>query len=260
LKRGISDSVYFEEVEVNTPLWNALAAMNSEDVWVYHPLAPQAHWYIDLPENNPSDYWKKYSSKDRREMRSRAKNLTHELIRITLPEQVPYFLEQASMVASKSWQGKRLGGRIQPTAENRVLMETLARAGALRSYLLQHEGKSIAYIFDVQWQREVVGEEMGFDLEFSKFKPGHVLMHRSLEDLIEFNTPLCKSMGFGDAQYKKYLGTRTTMTAPVVLARRSLRPMIYLGLDYLRKRASRGMRRILKDASLMQKIRQKYRR
>jgi hypothetical protein len=50
------------------------------------------------------------------------------------------------------------------------------------------------------------------------------------------------------------------MTAPVVLARRSLRPMAYLGLDYLRKRASGGVRRILKDASLMQKIRQKYRR
>src|SRR5207249_4733299 len=112
-------------------------------------------------------------------------------------EQVDEFLDQAHRVSRQSWQAKRLGVRIRNTPEERAYYEFLASQGALRSYVLEHRGRPVAFEFGIQWNGRFVFEETGYDAAFAGHSPGTVLLFRILEDLIARDTPELLDFGYG---------------------------------------------------------------
>jgi CelD/BcsL family acetyltransferase involved in cellulose biosynthesis len=254
------DFVLFEEVECDSALWQALRAEASRGgVVFFAPEPPQPHWRIQFPDP-PADYWKQFPSKMRNNLRRAAKKLEHTLVCCSTPADVPRFLEGAHAVSRRSWQAKRLGLRVHNSPQEQRLLQFLASVGALRCYLLEQQGRPLAFELGIQWQGRFSFEETGYDTAYAGQSPGTVLLFRILEDLVERQTPRWCDFGFGDGLYKRDFGNHQTLTAPVFLMRRGGRPLLARALLRSRAALSRGGRAVLRRLRFLSALRRGYRK
>lgn len=261
LASGAAECVLFEDLEVGSPIWRA--AVKSERAGrlrvFSHPTPPQLHWWLRFPQP-PEHYWQQHSSKTRNTLRRKLKKLPHALVRCTRPEDVPTFLARAEAVSRRSWQGQRLGVRLRNAARHRQQLVALARRGALRSYLLETGGRAVAFLLGVQDGGVFRYEEVGFDPALHKLSPGTVLFLEVLADLMAERCPEAIDFGLGDAGYKQMFATDKTLSGPLVLASRALRPTAAVAIDRLHRIADRGARYFLREAGLYEQVRRLYRR
>jgi hypothetical protein len=262
IRQGGPDSsfVLFEDIEVESPLWRALADETTRrDVTVLYPFPPQQHWWIDFP-SNPADYWKKFSNKTRSTFRRKAAQLKHSLRCFSQPAEVSEFLEKAHEVSGRSWQAKRQGLRIANSEGERRLFHFLASQNAWRSYVLESDQKPLAFVVGIQWRGTFTFDESGFDTAYADQSPGTVLLYRLLEDLIARDTPQRFDFGSGDGGHKQLFGNRQTMSGPVLLFRRGVRPLLAWSIMRAQYAVSKCLRACLKQGRLLSVVRKLYRR
>jgi hypothetical protein len=218
---GDADCLFFEDVEVGSTLWDALAdAKEQPGVTLLYPAEPQAHWWIRFPERS-EDYWKAFSHRTRNTFRRRQKKFSHTITCFQGPNEAGAFLDKAHEVSKKSWQSQKLGLRIRNGPEERSYWETIAAHGAMRSYLLEHEGNPCAFMLASQWNGCFLPEEIAYDPAHAAFAAGTVLLLGILQDLLARDTPRLLDFGFGDNEYKRVFGNEQRMSGPVLLVRRS---------------------------------------
>jgi hypothetical protein len=252
--------VLFEDIEVQSPLWQALHEEAARgEVVVYYPEKPQPHWWIRFPDK-PEEYWIRFSSKTRYNFRRAAEKLEHSVTCFSEKESVPGFLEKAHEVSKRSWQMKRLGVRIGNTPEEKVFYEFLASQGAMRAYVLEQNGRPLAFEVGILWNGSFVLEETGYDASYVHYSPGTVLLYRVLQDLIARDTPHLVDFGFGDGEYKRLFANEQTASGPVLLMRRSFRPMLAMWIDRFRHSLSRGFRAASNGLHILHALRRVYRR
>jgi Acetyltransferase (GNAT) domain len=254
------ECIYIEDLEVDSPLRTALDEVGAEgraSVWC--PSQPEPHWWVEFPQP-AKDYWKRFSGKSWSDVRSKARKLKHRVATFTRAEQVPEFLAKAHEVSKQSWQARRLGLRMTNTPEQKWFYDFLAAQGALRSYILEQDGKPLAFECGIQWGGCFTFEETGYDRAYAQQSPGMVLMLRVLEDLVARDAPALCDFGYGDAPYKRLFGTRQTASGPVMLVRRGLRPAAVLGLQKLGRGLIRGSRAALNRIRLLTRLRSRYRK
>ncbi len=259
---GRADCVYLEDVQTTSPLWQAAARARQQrrDLVVAYPRPVQPHWWIEFPAK-PDDYWtQQFSGPTRRTLKKKLKKFAHEIRYFTKSDDVEPFLARAHELSAKSWQGKRLGLRIRNDERERALWGQVARLGAFRSYVLEHEGRPVSFGLGAQWNGHYFFEEMGFDAELADLSPGTVLTARILEDLIARDTPRFFDFGYGDGPYKHYFGNRQTASGPVLLVRRGLVPLTALRLEQAHQAVARLVRAGLKKCSVFGVLRKLYRR
>jgi CelD/BcsL family acetyltransferase involved in cellulose biosynthesis len=254
------DCLYLEDLEVGSPLWDQASELGQAGrVRVLQPSAPQPHWWIRFPEV-AADYWKQFSSKSRNTLRRKVKKLEHRLVSFRAPESVPEFLERAHQVSRHTWQSRRLGLRVKSSPEERQLYGALAERGALRSYVLEHRGRSIAFLIGVRYRDHFRYEEVGYHPELADRSPGTVLLSRVLEDLIADDCPALFDFGAGDADYKRQFANHQTETGPLLLVSRALRPSAVVAAFRARQAADQRIRSLLRRTGLYQRLRRLYRR
>jgi hypothetical protein len=254
------ECVYFEDLEVGSPLQTALDEAGAKGrARVWYPSPAQPHWWVEFPQP-ATDYWKRFSGKSWYDVRSKARKLKHSVAMFTRADQVPAFLAQAHEVSKQSWQARRLGLRMKNTPEERWFYDFLAAQGALRCYILEQDGKPLAFECGIQWSGCFTFEETGYDRAYAQQSPGMVLMFRVLEDLVARDAPALCDFGYGDAPYKQLFGTRQTFSGPVMLVRRGLRPSAVLGLQKLGRSLIRGSRAALNKVRLLSSLRRRYRK
>lgn len=250
----------FETVEVGSPLWTALhAAPASSAVSIHVLAAPQPRWYLDFPTDG-SDYWNRFSSKSRKNLRRTASQLDHEIRRATRAADVPDLLEWLSRVSAASWQGRRLGVRFRNEEATSRRLESLAGIGALRSYVLFHAGTPVAFVHGTQFGDCYTFEETAYDGSLAAASPGRILCLRMIEDLLGERTPARLDFGAGDAEYKRFFGTRSVSCASLLLVRRSLATRAGLSAVRLVQRAEQAARGALRRTSAYRNLRNLYRR
>lgn len=255
-----AEFVLFEDTLVDSPLWKCLQEASKDGrAAVWYPYPPQAHYFIRFPDP-PELYWKRFSGKARYNLRAAARKLPHRVIQYTRPEQVAEFLARANAISGRSWQGKRLGLRMQDSPESRREYGFLAAQGAWRSYILEHEDQPLAFQLGFQWNGCFMLEETGYVQAYAHQSPGSVLMFRVVEDLLAHQTPSLCDFGAGDGAYKRFYGTEQTVSGPVLLVRRSPRTRAVLGLHRLSRGAGRGLRTLLKGLRLHSYVRNLYRK
>jgi CelD/BcsL family acetyltransferase involved in cellulose biosynthesis len=88
----------------------------------------------------------------------------------------------------------------------------------------------------VQWKGCFITEETGYDQGYASHSPGRVLYYRVIQDLVERNSPRLMSMGFGDAEYKEIWANKQSLSGPVMLVRRSMRPMLAMRFEQCRRK------------------------
>jgi CelD/BcsL family acetyltransferase involved in cellulose biosynthesis len=254
-----ADCLYIEDLDQGSPLWQALQARtDTAGLSVEQPRTSQPHWRIQFPRP-ASDYWKTVSSKSRYKTRRAARDLPHEVRRYTAPEDVQPFLASAEQISRRSWQGRRIGLRLEQSDRFRDHFEGLARLGALRSYVLFHQDRPAAFVYGWQWNGRFEYEEIGYDSELADHAPGRVLLYRVLEDLVADDTPEILDFGCGDAEYKRVFGTHESASGPLVIASDSVRTQLWSGLRHTGATMDRGMRGFLRRTGLYEKARRLYR-
>jgi len=258
---GGCDFVNFDDLEVGCQLWEELwgASASGGKVMLYQPLAPQPHWWIEFPEK-PEEYWGHFAAKALRNIRREARRFEHTVKCVTRAQDVEGFLEAAHSVAQATWLAKRSGMRVTNSAQERDFFTALAAKGALRSYLVEHEGTPVAFAIGVQWKGCYRYEETGYDMAHAKYSPGTIMLLRMIEDMIARDTPRLMDFGFGHAEYKRLFCTRQTQSAPVLLMPRTLRFQSLIFAQRAIHKASALGRLALQRARLLRRIRQAYRR
>jgi hypothetical protein len=258
LARGESDVVLIEDLEERSAVWNAARRLaGAGRLSLHEPSPPQAHWFIDLP-TPASDYWAQFNAKRRGNLKRAVKKLSHEIVRTTSAADVPAFVRDAEAVSRRSWQGKRLGLRVHAGRE--AELSALARVGALRAYVLHHEGQPVSFLLGLQQGSRFVVDEIGYHADLAKDSPGTVLLCRVIDDLIAERTPRSVDFGAGDAAYKALFGNRQASSAPLMLVARRAMPQLALGMARMAWRVDRGARDLLRRSGLYERVRRAYRR
>ena len=254
-----ADCLYIEDLDHDTPLWQALRdRMDDASLTIAQPRPSQPHWRIRFPRP-AGDYWQSVSAKSRYKTRRAARDLPHEVRRYTAPEDVQTFLACAESISQRSWQGRRIGVRLALNDRFRAHFDTLARLGALRSYVLHHQDRPAAFVYGWQWNGRFEYEEIGYASELADHAPGRVLLYRVLEDLVAQDTPEVLDFGCGDAEYKRVFGTHESASGPLVIASDTVKTQIWSGLRHTRAAVDRGMRGFLRRTGLYEKARRLYR-
>lgn len=226
LRAGVADWVFFDDVEVDSPLWKLLADSNqAPGVAVFYPSPPQPRWRLRFPDN-PADVWKNFSKRAQENFRKRVKKFPHQLHCYRNESEAGEFLEKAHQISLKSWQTQHLGLRVPLNPDQRQRWERVARMGAMRSYILEHDGAPVAFMQSVQWKDRFLGIETGYDQAYARFSPGTVLLVRMLADLLAQETPRRLDFGWGDAEYKKMFSNERTLSGRVLLVRRAVKPLL----------------------------------
>jgi hypothetical protein len=253
------DCIYIEDLDHDTPLWQALhERRQAVGLSIEQPRPSQPHWRIRFPRP-ASGYWQSVSAKSRYKTRRAARDLAHEVKRYTAPADVEPFLAGAEYISQRSWQGKRLGPRLGLNERFRAHFDALARLGALRSYVLLHQDRPAAFVYGWQWNGRFEYEEIGYDGTLADHAPGRVLLYRVLEDLVADGTNEVLDFGSGDAEYKRVFGTHESTSGPVVIASDTVKAQIWSGLRHTRTAVDRGMRGFLRRTGLYEKARRLYR-
>lgn len=259
LRSGEEDLLFFRDIEVDSPLWNALIGVDDRRVAVIRPSESQVHRWIDFPLP-AEDYWKKFSSKSRYNLRRQAKQFDHSVSFYSERGDVGPFLEKAHLISMKSWQTKRLGLRIKNSPEERTYWELVASRGAMRSYVLEQGDVPVAFLLGVQWKGCFVVEEIGFDPAYRDSAPGSILLFRVLEDLTSRSSPELLDFGFGDNVYKQIYGNRATQSGSIILLRQSFLPMAVMKLEETRRASLDRARAISKRLGIFSHIKKIYKK
>jgi hypothetical protein len=258
---GAGDCVLFEDLEVDSPLWTLLSEEGrraDSKVALFYPGQPQPHWWIRFPEKR-EEYWNHFSKKTRYNIRRSAKKLEHTLLCYRDPQDVPALLEKAHHVSTKSWQAKRRGLRVRNSRGERNFWSGIAACGGLRSYVLEQNGRPLAFVIGLQWGGCYTYEEIAYDRTYAEHSPGTVLLFRLLEDLIARDPPHLLDFGFGDGEYKHVFGNHQTQSGPMLLVRRGWRPLTVMRLRQLRTTLAIQLRAGIKRLGLTG-LRRLYRR
>ncbi len=138
-------------------------------------------------------------------------------------DQVDAFYESAFAIAEKSWQHNNLGRCLEETTLYRNNLQSLARLGALRAYLLKCGGVPCAFVIGYQYEDILQFEQTAFSSDFARFSPGTVLYYMMLEDLYRHRPPRLVNHGVGVTPHKRLFSNRETLDTSVCLFRPTIR-------------------------------------
>jgi hypothetical protein len=242
LSSGQEQYLTIDDLETHSSLWQALHELDGRHFAVFHTRPPEAHWWLDFPEN-PADYWtRQFSSKTRSKLRSKAKKLGAKLVHCRTPEDVPGFLRKVDEVWDQSWKVRRLSKRIKTDAIACAYWQRVAAMGLLRAYTLEVEGKPIAFRRGVQRDGTLYFDQSAYVEALEAHSPGTVLTSEVLSDVIANNPPRLVDFGYGDIHHKKFFCNRYTMSGALVIVPRRALPMTVMCAEQARRRTIQAVK------------------
>jgi len=232
---------------------------------VFQPAPMQTHHRIAFPTEvaegtaRADVYWQSnFTSKTRNTLRRKLKQFENgRLERVTQPEQVADYLVQAHEISKHSWQTELLGLRVQNDEREMALLTTLASQGALRSYVLWQGDVPVSFCFGTQHNGVFMYEEVAYDRRHAEASPGQVLVLQMLDDLLAYDAPREFDFGFGDAEYKRQFGNRTSHSGPLWLLRPGLKSALITSYINGRRGLVQGLRGMLVKAGLLSWVKQR---
>lgn len=173
-------------------------------------------------------------------------------------EQLGRFIERASEIGAKSYQGSL---RIGVTNSHRwhTHLGVLAGIGCLRAYLLEAQDTPIAYAVGSYKDGTYTGIATSFLPEHRNLSPGAYLNRRVIERL-QAEGAMWLDFGFGDASYKQLHGTWRREIATLHLYSQTPAARVARALDASVKWADHTSRRILHESGLYERVRKLIRR
>ena len=250
-----SNGTLFEALDRNDPFAQDVLGEHT-NLRAFDPNTPQPHWRVQLPDSI-DEYWSQnFSGKTRSTLRRKRRKLGEYTIEVaTTPEEVEAFLMRASEVSEHTWQTKLLGLRVKNNQQEQALYRSLAERDAFRGYLLNLDGKAIAFVICTVRDSYVRYEETGFLPEFSGKSPGTVLVSELIDDLISDGRYRCLDFGLGHADYKQLFANEQSESEDAWLLSNTIQSAVDVGLINAQERVRGAVKSVLDKTGLMRRIR-----
>jgi hypothetical protein len=195
-------------LELNGPLWQYCSADNHKPVGLSFVRPSQlidTAFRRELPSTF-DDYLATLGSSTRASLKRRSKKLLSghgaKLTRVTSSDQVAPFLDAADEIFGDSWQAKTYGQSQRNGLGEVARLQSIARHGWFRSYLLTGDMGPLAFQFGYLYGDTFYACDFAFAQKWSEHGPGAVLMHLMLEDLYRDKPPRFLDLGTGDSPQK----------------------------------------------------------
>jgi CelD/BcsL family acetyltransferase involved in cellulose biosynthesis len=138
------------------------------------------------------------------------------------PEEMARFHELACELAAKTYQERLMGKGLPANAEYRQGMQTLAREGRTRGYLLFLQSQPVAYLYSSISEGVLLYDYLGYDPQYAAHSPGTVLQYLVLEQLFGEGGFRMFDFGQGQGAHKELFGRSCTRCADIFLLRPTL--------------------------------------
>lgn len=265
LRRGEGDLATLEYVSTESPLYALglkIPGFFSSD---FSP-SLLGHNALLIPSNVDEIYGRMSSSR-RKHLRADAKKLTaHALgpariICYRREHELNALFMNAEEVAKKTYQ-RGLQAGFADTADVRMRLETAARKGWLRAYLLFLGDRPIAFWIGMLYGDSFLSEYMGYDPEFRSLSPGLYLLLQVIAGFcgrIDGDIVRELDFGLGGADYKTMLSTRSWQEARVFIFSPTAKGMMLKFMRAITQFADSNARRILAFVNQQRRLKRAWR-
>lgn len=164
------------------------------------------HWRIALPETS-ADYFDNLKKRVRKNLRRASRSLEKKYpTGVSIKcfqkiEDVPQFINDAEIIAKKSYQ-RAIGGGFVADDVRIKLVELEARRNRLLAFILYIDGIPVAYDRGTLYSKTFFWGDGGFDPDYKDIEPGTNMLVHIINKLYEHNIKYV-DFGFGDAFYKQ---------------------------------------------------------
>lgn len=258
VRRERAAFLLIEDVDLDSPLHIAVRELTRQGWSLFSPTGWQPRWRIELPPNG-EEYWAKFNSKRRGNLRRQQRKLGGEVRRYTEVDRVGEFLSLAHTVSLKSWQTRAIGLRVGNSAFEQSAYRLASAEGRFRSYVLVKDGQPISFAIGTTATGRFLLEEIGYDPAFAEWSPGMTLLCHMLDDFYVDRPPTLFDFGGGDAAYKRTLANRETQSATLWLIAPGLRRQSAMRLFEWVRAARKQTRRFLGEGGLRARLRRMFR-
>lgn len=144
-------------------------------------------------------------------------------------EDMPAFVEAASLVSRKSYQHRLLDAGLPDDAVARAEMANVADDDRVRAFLLFRDGRATAYLYMPVADDTLIYAYLGYDPEEAELSPGTVLQVEAIRMLAEEGRYGRLDFTEGEGQHKRLFSTGGIACADVLLLRPTMGNRLLVG-------------------------------
>ena len=262
LKRGDVDAVFFNQLQLDSPLYELTRTMPNFLCRCYSPVV-EPHWQTHLPESMGA-FYKDMSGSRRRYLRRYSTALEKagsgpvEMVCYRSEDKLDYVISIASEISSKTYK-HALNVGFRDDYLTRSLLTKAAKQNRLRAYVLYVGGEPCAFEFGIEYGNVFFPEYIGYDPLLRSCSPGTVLFIRVVEDLIENSNVRVFDYGFGAAVYKERFGTNFWPEASIFIFAPRFYPVVINILQSSVKSLNAGLHFVMQKIGSVGWIKRQWR-
>ncbi|MDD5327560.1 MAG: GNAT family N-acetyltransferase [Phycisphaerae bacterium] len=262
LHRGEVDIIFFNHLRTDSLVYQ-LATKSANFLCRSHFLKVESHWETHIPDSIEA-FYNTIPSKYKREWRRCLRKLEEECggsVEVTCyrePKDIAYITNVASKISALTYKNALNVGFVD-NPQTRSMLTQAARDGWLRAYILYAGGEPCAFEFGICYGDAFIPEYMGFDTKWSSFGPGALLWVKVIEDICIDSAINVLDYGFGDADYKEKLGTKSRPEASVYIFAPRLYPVFINMLQSLLTGLFSGLGYVVNKIALTGWVKRRWR-
>lgn len=226
LRQGDADVVFINHLPTDSNMYNV--AVTALGWWRRdHFLSNGVHWKAII-QNSYDEYCLHRSVNTRHNLRKWPKKLSRdygERLKVRRFDSLDDFelaMQDMNTIATKTYQ-RGMGLGFRDDIQTRKRFEFHFERKRFCAYILYIDDKPIAFWNGLRYGATFFGDTNGYDPDYSRYRPGHFILLRLIEDLCADKTIEALDFGFGDAEYKRELCDRYWTEASVYLFSSSLK-------------------------------------
>jgi CelD/BcsL family acetyltransferase involved in cellulose biosynthesis len=240
------------------PLERASASIALLGTAIRYIPAQYFHCYVQLC-GTFEEYLQKFSSKTRWTLRKKLARFLEQtqpdaFQEYREPGSIRQFYALARALSEKTYQQKLLDAGIAHDEGFADELDRKAARGAVRGYLLAHEGSAVSYILCYVHRDTLTVDKMGFDPRFAQLHPGTVLTYLVLRRVFEQQEFRVFDFGSGYYEYKEFFSTGTVRCADIFYLRSTVRNLVVVLAHAGLNRVSEGLKKILDFLGLKARV------
>jgi len=220
----------------------------------YVPASYQRYWVV--LDGGFENYLKKFSAKSRNTLLRKLKKFAEfsggetDWKEYCRPEDMHEFHQLAVEVSRKTYQERLLDCGLPSDQKFQENMLELAAENNVRSYILFHQKKPIAYIYCPVHEEIALYEYVGHDPEYQRWSPGTLLQYYALQCLFAAGHIKIFDFTEGEGEHKAFFATHAQQCADIYYFRRTLRNLSYILLHTSVSTSSEIIVRLLEKLKL----------
>ena len=229
LDEGNADMALWRELDVQSPLLSYALEWPHFALRDHFPCVDDHWWITNLPDSLNSFFMTRNRGQ-RSKLRHKHNNVLQHFagtIRIRCfrsAADLEVAIRDMEKIASKT-KRRLFGLGFCDTPQSREQMQAMAQRGWLRIYILYIADKPVAFWKGTLHGGCLQGDHVGYDPVWSKFSPGIFLFLNMIEDLRKEGVNTV-DLGFGDTQFKQYLGNLRRLESQVRIYAPTLRGIL----------------------------------